>query len=128
DELVLAVPNNDNYPMNINQLLDTEILLSEKIIFRKEGSGTRKLIKQKLLEENISLDDLNIEYLIDSNEMIKKMIELELGISFISELSIKNEIDLGLIKPFKIKNLDLRRKFYFVYCKNRTLSPLVEVF
>src|SRR5699024_1339245 len=80
DELVLAVPNNDNYPMNINQLLDTEILLSEKIIFRKEGSGTRKLIKQKLLEENISLDDLNIEYLIDSNEMIKKMIELELGI------------------------------------------------
>lgn len=128
DELVLAVPNNNNYPMNINQLLDTEILLSEKIIFRKEGSGTRKLIKQKLLEENISLDDLNIEYLIDSNEMIKKMIELELGISFISELSIKNEIDLGLIKPFKIKNLDLRRKFYFVYCKNRTLSPLVEVF
>lgn len=39
-------------------------------------------------------DDLNIVSLIDSNIMIKKMIELELGVSFISKISIKNEIDL----------------------------------
>jgi DNA-binding transcriptional LysR family regulator len=60
--------------------------------------------------------------------MIKKMIELELGISFISKISIKNEIDLELIKPLKVKGLDLKRNFYFVYCKDRTLSPIVEVF
>ncbi|HLR21775.1 MAG TPA: LysR substrate-binding domain-containing protein, partial [Tissierellaceae bacterium] len=76
----------------------------------------------------ISLDDLNIVSYIDSNEMIKRMIELELGISFLSKLSIKNEIDLELIKPIKIKDLNLKRKFYFVNCKSRTLSPVVEVF
>lgn len=103
-------------------------MFSEKFIFRKEGSGTRKLVEQCLSRENISLDDLNIVSLIDSNIMIKKMIELELGISFISKISIKNEIDLGLIKPLKLKEIDLKRSFYFVYNKNRTLSPVMEVF
>ncbi len=128
DELVLAVPNNENYSMHNDTPLDIDILFSERFIFRKEGSGTRRLIEQYLLTKDISLDDLNIVSLIDSNEMIKKMIELELGVSFVSEISIKNEIDLGLIKPLRIRGLDLKRKFYFVYCKNRTLSPVVEVF
>ncbi|MGN9163975.1 selenium metabolism-associated LysR family transcriptional regulator [Tissierellaceae bacterium HCP3S3_D8] len=128
DELVLAVPNNDNYPMLTDKPLDIDILFSEKLIFRKKGSGTRLLIEQRLSDKGISLDDLNIISLIDSNEMIKKMIELELGISFISKISIKNEIDLGLIKPLRIKDLNLKRSLYFVYCKNRTLPPVVEVF
>lgn len=128
DELVLAVPNNENYSMYNDTPLDIDILFSERFIFRKEGSGTRRLIEQYLLTKDISIDDLNIVSLIDSNEMIKKMIELELGVSFVSEISIKNEIDLGLIKPLRIRGLDLKRKFYFVYCKNRTLSPVVEVF
>ncbi|MBC8589860.1 selenium metabolism-associated LysR family transcriptional regulator [Wansuia hejianensis] len=128
DELIFAVPNNDNYPMSTDQPLDIDVLFSEKFIFRKEGSGTRLFIEQCLCNKDISLDDLNIAYSIESNEMIKKMIELELGVSFMSKVSIKNEIDLGLIKPFKIKDLSLKRNFYFVYCKNRTLPPIVETF
>lgn len=128
DELILAVPNNDNYPMPADKSVDMDILFSEKFIFRKKNSGTRLLIEQTLSDKGISLDDLNIISLIDSNQMIKKMIELELGISFISKISIKNEIDLDLIKPFKVKGLDLKRNFYFVYSTTRTLSPLVEVF
>jgi len=128
DELVLAVPNNKNYPFSINESVDIDILLSEKFIFRKQGSGTRLLVEQRLSDIGVSLDDLNIASIIDNNKMIKKMIELELGISFISKISIKNEIDLKLIKCFRVKDLDLKRSFYFVYSKNRTLSPVVEVF
>lgn len=128
DELVLAVANNKNYPNCENEYVDMDILFSEKFILRKEGSGTRLLVEQCLSDKGISIDDVNIVALIDSNKMIKKMIELELGISFISSISIQNEIDLGLIKPLKVKGLDLKRSFYFVYCKDRTLSPIVEVF
>lgn len=128
DELILAVPNNKNYPNSIDELVDMDILFSEKFIFRKEGSGTRLLIEQCLSDKGISLNDLNTVALIDSNKMIKKMIELELGVSFISKISVQNEIDLELIKPLKVKGLDLKRNFYFVYCKDRTLSPIVEVF
>jgi len=128
DELILAVPNNKNYSWPSDELLDIEVLFSKKFIFRREGSGTRLLIEKCLSNKGIHLDDLNITYLIDSNEMIKKMIELDLGISLISKIAVKNEIDLGLIKTYKIKDLELKRNFYFVYCKNRTLSPVVESF
>ena len=128
DELVLGVPNNDNYPWSADEYLDINILFLEKFIFRKRGSGTRRLIEQSLANKGISLDELNIISFIDSNEMIKKMIELGLGISLISKIAVKNEVDLNLIKTLRIKDLNLKRSFYFVYNKNRTLSPMVEAF
>lgn len=128
DELILCVPNNDKYPGLNYDYIDIKNLYLEKFIFRKSGSGTRKLIEQRLSERNIKLDDLNIVSYIDSNEMIKKMVELGLGVSFISKMAIKNELDLKLIKALRVKNLNLKRSFYLVHTKNRTLSPLVEAF
>ena len=127
DEMVLAAPKS-SYPRSKDGLLDLDALFSENFIFRKEGSGTRLLIEKCLSDRDISLDDLNIVSLIDSIEMIKKMIELGLGVSFLSEVAIKNEVALGLIKSFKIKDLELKRSFYFVYSTDRTLSPLVSTF
>ena len=127
DELIFCAPYN-KYPSVKNEYLDINILLSEKFIFRKTGSGTRRLIEQRLSEKGIDIDSLNIISFIDSNEMIKKMIELGLGVSFISKIAVKNEIDLKLVKAFRIEDLNLKRSFYFVHNKNRTLSPLVEAF
>ena len=128
DELVLCVPVSEKYPWTQDELPDIKTLFSEKFIFRKPGSGTRRLIEERLGEKGVDLDDLNIVSYIDSNEMIKKMIELGLGISFMSRIAVKNEVDLKLIKALSIKDLNLKRNFYFVYNKNRTLPPLVETF
>jgi DNA-binding transcriptional LysR family regulator len=128
DELILCVPNNNNYPLPNNGYMDMNNLFSEKFIFRKSGSGTRRLVEQSLCDQGISLDDLNIISYIDNNEMIKKMIELGLGVSFISKVAVKNEVELKLVKTLRINDLNLKRDFYFVHCKNRTLSPLVETF
>ena len=127
DELILCVPY-DKYPCSEYEYLDISALFSEKFIFRKVGSGTRKLIEQTLSDKGIGIDSLNVISFIDSNEMIKRMIELGLGVSFISKIAVKNEIDLKLIKALRIKDLNLKRDFYFVHNKNRTLSPLVEAF
>lgn len=128
DELVLAVPDKENYSWPIDEKLDFNILLTQKLILRKEGSGTRFLIDESLSKKGLDIQKLNIVSIIDSNEMIKKMIELDLGISLISKIAVKNETDLGLIKTYKFKDLELKRNFYFVYHKNRTLAPVVEAF
>lgn len=128
DELVLAVPFNSSYPTSDDESISIDSLFSEKFIFRNKGSGTRLLIEKGLSHKNISLDDLNIVSLIDSNKMIKKMIELELGVSFVSKISIQNEFHLKTIKPVTVKDLNLKRSFYFVSHRNRTLSPLVTMF
>lgn len=128
DELLLGVANNENYPWPNDTLLDLEVLYSEKLILRKSGSGTRRLIEQKLNKVGISLGDLNVISYIDSNEMIKQMLQLGLGVSFISKIAVQNEVELNKIKTLRINGLTLKRSFYFVYNKNMTLSPVVEAF
>ena len=128
DEIIFAASSNDRYPLAKDGILEIDDILSESFLFRKEGSGTRFFIEKCLGHKNISLGDLDIVSLLDSNETIKKMIELDLGVSFISEASIQNEIKLGLIKPFNIKDLDLKRNIYFVYSRHRTLPPAMEAF
>ena len=95
---------------------------------REEGSGTRKILEKALADADINLSIMDIVSSVESNVTIKKMVELDMGITFMSEIAIKNEISLKLIKPLLVKGLDIRRQFYFVYSKNRYLSPLAEKF
>ena len=48
--------------------------------------------------------------------------------NILSKQSIIADIDAKRFKAFNIKDLDLKRKFYFLYHKNRQLSPLGETF
>ncbi|TAH63939.1 MAG: LysR family transcriptional regulator [Gottschalkiaceae bacterium] len=128
DRLVAIVPNNKDYPWKEYEELPIDFLLNKKIILRESGSGTRILLQKKLLEKDLDLDSLNIVAYIEDIEAIKKFVELGVGISFISERAIKKEVSMGLLKPYYIKELDLKRKFYFVYHKKRQLSPLSQTF
>ncbi len=128
DHLIVVVPNNENYVWKPYETLDIGFLLKQKIILREKGSGTRLLVEKALKEKNLKIDSLDIISCIEDNETIKKLVELGLGISFISEIAVQKEIKLGLIKPYYIKDLELKRKFYFVYHKNRYLSPLAQEF
>lgn len=128
DDLVLALPYRKDYPESFSQLLEMEDLLHADFLFRKEDSGTRVFIEKSLEKINIDFRELNIVSILDSNEMIKKMVELGQGISFLPRISIKNEVDLGLIKAFYVKDMHLKRSFYFAYSKYRTLPPHVEAF
>lgn len=128
DELVLCVPYTDKWLKFDSGYVDIDVLLTEKFILRKANSGTRALVEQRLFSKGIDINDLNTVSYIDSNDMIKKMIELNLGISFVSEIAVKNEVELKLVKTLRINDLDFKRNFYFVHSKNRTLSPLVEAF
>ncbi|SCG83119.1 LysR family transcriptional regulator [Proteiniborus sp. DW1] len=128
DKMYVVTPNTKDYPWEEYSELDMDFLLEKKIILREKGSGTRELLENKLKEQGLDLDTFNILAYIEDIETIKKFIELGIGISFISERAIKREMDLGILKPYNIKGLDLRRQFYFVYHKKRQLSPLSLTF
>ncbi|MCG4587190.1 LysR substrate-binding domain-containing protein, partial [Anaerosalibacter bizertensis] len=86
------------------------------------------LLERELEKNNISSNLLNIIGYIEDTETIKKLISLGIGVSFLSEKTILEELNLNKFKVFNIKGFDLNRKFYFVYHKNRQLSPLSETF
>lgn len=128
DQLLLVTPNIEPYSSMADEDWDLSRLSKEYFIFRQEGSGTRAFVAEALAKKNISKDNLNIIAYIDSNAAIKKMIEKGLGLSFLSKLAIEKELELGLVKAFNLKDVDLKRNFYLVLSKDRTLSPLMEAF
>ena len=128
DKLLLITPNTPVYDKPNYSYIDKNVLFKDKILFREEGSGTRDLIESKLEKAGISLGQLNVMAYIEDTETIKELVSLGVGVSFLSEKAVSDDIKLDKYKVYYINDIDLTRKFYFVFHKNRQLSPLSETF
>jgi len=98
------------------------------LIFRENGSGTHRTIKEALDIHNIKIQDLNIIYELNSMEAIKTSVLSGKGISFIPELSIKRELRDGNLKEIKIEGLDIFSEFFVAYKQDHNLSIYEQEF
>lgn len=128
DHLTLVASSQKHIPCPEDGVMSKDLLKSEKIIFREEGSSSRLLIEETLKCHGLTPQMLQIVSYIEDNETIKQLVALDVGLSFISEIAIKKELALGLIKAYRVEGMHFNRKFYFVYHKNRYLSPLDQAF
>ena len=124
----MIAPNNPSYSKPNYSNLTMDSISKEKILLREEGSGTRDLLKKELIKNKIDIKDLNIIAYIEDTETIKELVTLGVGVSFLSEKAVIDDIKLEKYRVFYIEEFDLSRKFYFVYHKKRQLSPLNETF
>jgi DNA-binding transcriptional LysR family regulator len=106
--------------------LSVEQLRGIPFILRESGSGTRITIKQKLLEKGITEEELNVVMRLGSTAAVKRAVESGLGVSFVSEKAIENEIRLGTIKTIPVKDLELDREFFIVYSGKKSHSPAAQ--
>lgn len=123
DELVVVTPYKESNT-NENIAVDIEDLLTEKFILREDGSGTRNIFEKALKDQNINIEQLQIIAYMENTEAIKQCVRRGLGISILSKRAIEDELKYKLLGYSRIKNLDLKRKFYFVYHSQRSPSPL----
>ncbi len=128
DRLLMIAPNNPSYSKPNYSNLTMDSISKEKILLREEGSGTRDLLEKELIKNKIDIKDLNIIAYIEDTETIKELVTLGVGVSFLSEKAVIDDIKLEKYRVFYIEEFDLSRKFYFVYHKKRQLSPLNETF
>ena len=98
------------------------------LIFREEGSGTRQTIKEALLPFDISIEDLNIIYELNSMEAIKTSVLSGKGISFIPELSIKRELRDADLREIKIEGLNISSEFFIAYREDHDLASYEKEF
>lgn len=127
DELIL-ITSKDVYLKNDNGYIDIDELYNLNFIMRKDGSGTKDLIVDTLSKNNISINKFNVIAYVESNESIKEMVKLNLGASFISYMSAIDYVNDDKIRFYKIKTLDFKRNFYFIYSKQKVLTPLEDRF
>ncbi len=128
DQLVLIAPNSGRFSGYRGKTLSWDQVKDEKFILREEGSGTRELFFKALEKKGIGEKDIRIIAQIENIQTINLCVRAGLGVSVVSERSVKEEVELGMLKAFYLEGLELKRKFHFVYHKNRVLSPLARAF
>ncbi len=109
DEIVTITGSNSVYSKKAS--LTISDFKQIPIVLRENGSGTLEVIKQKLQQNKININKLNIFIHLGSTEAIKNFLSDFNGIALVSEKSILKEIQLKTIKIIKVKNLSLNRKF-----------------
>lgn len=125
DRLVLITSSKKEFNKDS---MGIEDLVDEEIVLREEGSGTRQIIENALKNKKLDLNIFKSRTVSNSMEAIKKMVALDIGISFTSYVSVKSELSAGQLKQYEVRDLNLSRNFSLVYCNNRSLSPLEEKF
>lgn len=96
----------------------------QRWILREHGSGTRSVFIAAMQQQG-----LMISHSMDlaRQEAIKQAVKANLGVGVLSQLSISQEIELGLFKLLKTP-LNLKRKFSIVQSKHYANSQLVRAF
>ncbi|SNX53504.1 LysR family transcriptional regulator [Thermoanaerobacterium sp. RBIITD] len=123
DELYLICSKDHHWAKN--PIVNVEEIASENMIIRERGSGTREVFENTMKEHNANY---NIKLELNSIEAIKKAVEANIGISVISKLAIKDELESGKIVKVKIEGVRFLRNFNIIYHKDKYLSELFKKF
>lgn len=127
DRLVLITPPTEKYRA-MNGVFNVDKLTREPFLMREYGSGTRKETEEALTSMGVDVKALHIIAQMDSTESIKQAVSKGLGVSIISKIAAVDYARFGMLQIFDLPGEYLNRKFYFVYHKDRQLSPAAEAF
>lgn len=96
------------YPIYFNKEVTRRQVEQENWIVREEGSGTREATETLFQSLQIRPSKL-MEF--GSTQLIKEAVEAGLGISYLSELTVKKERMLGTIQVLNVKGTPIKRNF-----------------
>jgi len=114
-------------PVDAPDAIDLRDLASYPVLVREPGSGTRKCFESALRQRRLKAGDFRVVGELGDTEAIKAAVRAGMGISYISNRAIKDELDRGLLKVVGVRGFaPVRRSFYVITKKGRSLSPQSE--
>jgi len=125
DELIVVTGKDSVYSKR--ESIGKDDLLKIPIVLREQGSGTLEVIKQALLLQNISFENLNTFIHLGSTESIKNFLQGFDGLAIISEKAVKNELYMKTLVRLKVTGFTITRKLRIAY-KQGHKSQQVELF
>ena len=123
DRLTAILPG--NHALAGRKRLRLEELASTPMITFKEDSVTRRMVSLEFDRRRITPV---IAMEISSPEAIKKLVEVGLGFSFLSERFVRLEVTEGRLAAPSIIGVQLSRKIGLVRLKDRYFSPAARAF
>jgi DNA-binding transcriptional LysR family regulator len=119
DELVVVVPQDHAWVRR--QRVGVSQLLSQPLVLREVGSGSRWCLEMALSKAGKSARDVRIALELGSNEAIKEAVQRGLGTAVLSTHAIERELASGKLHALKVTGLRLEREMYAVWDRRRVL-------
>ena len=123
---MIITPNTEKYHKLQAEKQDAKWIMSEALIMREEGSGTRKEAEKQLKKVGVNPTKLNVIASMENPEAIKRAVSSGMGISVISRLAAEEEIQKGILLALPISADDMRRDINVIYNRNLQLSRTSE--
>ena len=96
-------------------------LAAVPFLLREKGSGTRQTFENYLARNNVAVDDFNVAAVLGSGSAVKEAVKEGLGASVLSRIAVQEELDRNMLQEVSIRNMKMKRRFYLVRQKKRTL-------
>lgn len=123
DELVVVVGKQHRLAEEV--IVDAPTLSRENLLVRESSSGTRLFVESKFSEMGIHLT-YGLE--LNNNQVIKALVESNLGIAILSSRTVEAEVAAGRLSSLRVEGVSLERPLSLLSRKNHTLSPPAAAF
>jgi LysR family transcriptional regulator, low CO2-responsive transcriptional regulator len=123
DELVVAVSKRHHLADEVT--VEPAVLSKEQFIVREPTSGTRLFMEIKFSEIGIPL---TYALELNNNQVIKALVEANLGIAVLSRRTVHAEVATGRLSALKVSGVSLERPLALVSRKKHTLSQPANAF
>jgi DNA-binding transcriptional LysR family regulator len=98
------------------------------MVLREEGSGTRREAEKLLGGQGVSCGSVKVAGIFGSTDAVKQAAKVGLGLTILSRYSVTEELKHKLLKEVKLAAPPMKRMFYIVTHKKRTLPLLYSLF
>lgn len=127
DLMVLIVPPGHRLA-GVSEAVVEEVA-REPFVVREQGSGTRLVIERALKAAGFKgLDAFPVAAEMGSTEAVRQAVKAGVGLAIISRRAVRDDADHGLLSIVELNGVDLARRFFLVWRKRRSLSPLATDF
>ena len=121
DLLVLIV--GPDHPLRKRPEISLQELMNLPVIVRENGSGTYRSLQKALFGAGCDPESLNVLARLGSNEAVRQTVAAGFGCAFVSDLSIRKNIEHGELFKIDVAGLSIERQLWLVSLRERTASP-----
>jgi DNA-binding transcriptional LysR family regulator len=125
DFIGVCCPDN---PLKICDSVKFADLMQQRLIIREPGSGTREIFEQLLQQHSYSLAAFNNTIVISQFEVIKELVQADVGVSFMYRAVVAEELREGKLSEFMFEGGPYTHEFNIVRLAESVVSPEIEAF
>lgn len=97
--------------------LNLDDIITQNIIIREPGSGTRAIFEQLLKQQNYSFESIAHTTIVSDFAVIKQLVCDRIGLAFLYEPVVRAELASGKIKKLRLESMQAQREFNYVFLK-----------